>query len=145
MKHHRRHGKHHHHKHPKKKNDNPGFGWSVGRPQPKGEPMLEVTCTNEEKILVTINPQKSATKKPAKLDGPIVVEVQSGTGTFELQPDGVSFFAISGDDPGDTAYLVSGDADLGQGVVPISDVVTLHVEGARADSLGLAAAPPVPK
>jgi len=40
---------------------------------------------------------------------------------------------------------VSGDADLGEGVVTVSDIVMLHVEGAMAKSLGLVADAPEPK
>ena len=105
--------------------------------------MLEITCTNEEKVKVTVNPVTS-TGKPVELDGPIVVEVQSGDGVMAFVDD-TSFYVISGDNPGDTAYLVSGDADLGEGVVTVSDIVMLHVEGAMAKSLGLVAGAPEPK
>lgn len=105
---------------------------------------LEINCTNEEKILVKVNPT-TTTLKPAPLDGSIAVEVQAGDGTFEVQGDGKSFFAVSGDNPGDTTYLVSGDADIGSGVETISDLVILHVAGARAANLGITADAPVPK
>ena len=117
------------------------FNYSVGRPISKGESdMLEVTCTNEEKIRISVNPVTPG-GAPATLDGPIALEVQSGEGTFELIDD-ASFYVISGDLPGDTVFVVTGDADLGEGVVNISDIVTLHVEGAMAASFGLVADAP---
>lgn len=106
--------------------------------------MLNTSCTVEEKVLVHLNPVTKG-GRPAKLDGPIVVSVQSGEGTFEVQPDGLSFFAISPDVPGETVYLVDGDADLGAGVIDIQDNVTLTATGVNAAALGLTADAPVSK
>jgi len=103
--------------------------------------MLEITITNEQKVKVTVNPVTEA-GVAVPLDGPIVVTPTSGDGTAMVEPDGVSAYLISGDQPGDTVYTVSGDADLGAGVENISDVVTLHVEGAKAAALGLVAGEP---
>lgn len=101
--------------------------------------MLELSCTNEEKIPVTLAPVTGA-GKPAPLDGPVVITVQSGEGTVNvLNPEGTSFEVVSGDNPGDTAFLVSADADLGSGIETISDVILLHVAGAKALSLGMEA------
>jgi hypothetical protein len=102
--------------------------------------MVELNCTNEEKIKITVNPVTLA-GKPVALDGPIAVTIQNGDGTITLLDD-KTFEVVSGDNPGDTAYLVSGDADLGEGVENISDVVLLHVAGAKASSLGLVAGSP---
>lgn len=118
------------------------FNFAVGRPQPKkGKIMLELTITNEQKIKVTCNPVTAAGQAVA-LDGAIAVDVQSGDGTVELDADGLSFTLISADLPGDTIYVVQADADLGEGVETISDIVQLHVEGAKAASFGLVAEEP---
>lgn len=119
------------------------FNWKVGRPELKERriPMsLELGCTNEEKIKVTVNPV-TLKGKPVPLDGPIQVSVQGGDGTVEPVDD-TNFYVVSGDNPGDTSFLVSGDADLGAGVENISDIVILHVAGAKASSLGLTAGSP---
>lgn len=122
-----------------------GFGWRIGQPQPKTKvSMQEITITNEQKILMTVKPV-TATGKPAKLDGPIAVTATSGESTFEIQPDGNSFYLISADTPGDSQFLVEGDADLGSGVETISDTVKLTVEGAKAANLGLTSGTPEPK
>lgn len=105
--------------------------------------MLELNCTNEEKVRVQLAP-RTTTGKPAKLDGPVTVEVQSGNGSVQMIDD-LSFYAVSGDDPGDTTFVVSGDADLGSGVVAVQDVVLLHVAGSMAANLGLTADAPVTK
>ena len=124
------------------------FDWSVGRPVNKSKGgdilmSLELNCTNEEKIKVTVNPV-TTTGKPASLDGPITIIVQLGEGSVEMVDD-KSFFVVSGDNAGDTSYLVEGDADLGAGVVSVQDIILLHAAGALAANLGLVAEPPVPK
>src|SRR5512134_3077816 len=105
---------------------------------------IEVASTNEEKIPVTITPVTS-TGKPAQLDEAPVWTVTSGEGTVAVAADGLSAFLVSGDNPGDTTYLITADADLGEGVVEISDTITYHVNGALAKNLGLAAGAAVPK
>jgi hypothetical protein len=105
---------------------------------------MEISITNEQKVNVRLEPVTS-TGKPARLDGVPTWSVQSGDATVEAASDGLSAFLISSDNPGDTAFLVSADADLGEGVVTISDVVTLKVAGAQADNLGIAADAPVAK
>lgn len=105
--------------------------------------MLDLNCTNEEKIHVMVSPKTSA-GNPASLDGPVTVTVQAGTGAVQMVNDR-EFFVVSGTDPGDTSYLVEGDADLGAGVQSIQDVIVLHVAGALAANLGMTADPPVPK
>jgi len=107
--------------------------------------MLNIACTNEEKVPVTASPV-SATGKPAPVDGALKITVQSGEGTFEQDPAfPLVFKAVSGDNPGETSYLVEADADLGEGVVTISDVVVLTVSSASAVSFGLAAGPAEPQ
>ena len=106
--------------------------------------MLEVNITNEQQVKVSLKPV-TATGKPATLDGVPTWEVVSGDSTFSAAGDGLSADLVSGDNPGDTDYLVKADADLGEGVVEISDIVRLHVAGAQADNLGLSAGDPAPK
>lgn len=106
---------------------------------------LAIACTSEEKVPVTAVPV-TKTGRPARLDGPLTVTVQSGTGTVVQSPTNpLSFDVVSGDEPGDTVYVVKGDADLGAGVVELSDTVTLTVGGANASNIGLTAAAAVPK
>lgn len=133
--------------HRAKLHERPRFNWNVKgiffkvRKEPK---MLELNCSNEEKVLVRVNPVTPA-GHPIGLDGPVIVSVQSGDGSVVVEADGVSFFAVSGDNPGDTTFLVSADADLGVGMETISDIVILHVAGAKAKALGLTSEAPVLK
>jgi hypothetical protein len=122
------------------------FGWQVGQPlsKPSKRMPLDLTITNEQKVQVTLNPTTD-TGKPAKLDGIPEWSVISGGSTLDVAADGKSAFLVSADDPGDTEFLVAGDADLGEGKEEISDVIRLHVAGANAKNLGLAASAPVPK
>ncbi len=106
---------------------------------------LSVACTNEEKVKITATPT-TASGGPASIDGALVVEVQSGDGTFTQDAaEPLSFWAVSGAAPGDTLYGVSADADLGSGVVTIADQVTLTVTSAQAANFGFVSGPPEPK
>jgi len=128
----------------------PRFNWSVGMAVNKTKTkrknnMLEIVITNEQKIQVTLTPV-TATNKPAQLDGPAVFEVISGTATVGMVEGNVlSAWLVSGDLPGDSEIMVSADADLGDGVETISDIIKLTVAGAKAASLGLTAGAPVAK
>jgi len=106
---------------------------------------LSISCTNEEQVPVTASPVSSS-GRPAAIDGALTVTVQSGDGTV-LQDEATPlvFTCRSGDGPGETVYLVSADADLGEGVVTISDLVTLTVTSATAASFGLAQGTVEPK
>lgn len=107
--------------------------------------MVEINSTNEEKVKLTATPLTAA-GHPAAIDGALRITVQSGDATFTQDPaEPNSFFAVSGDAPGDTVYLVEADADLGAGVTLIQDSVTYHVAGAAAASFGLSASAPEPK
>jgi hypothetical protein len=123
-----------------------GFKFSFGLPTSKPKPHMPVavTITNEQKVTASLAPVTD-TGKAAKLDGAPVWSVVTGTGTVVPAADGLSAELISGDDPGDTQYLVKADADLGQGVVEISDTIDLTVQGALATNLGIAISAPVPK
>ena len=133
----------------------PRVNWSVGMAVNKTKTerkntMLETVITNEQKIQVTLTPV-TATNKPAQLDGPAVFEVIDGDAKVEsvLDAAGVvipnTAWLVSGDLPGDSQIMVSADADLGDGVETIIDIIKLTVAGAKAASLGLTVGAPVAK
>lgn len=101
------------------------------------------TCTNEQKIPVSFA-YTSTSGRPAPVDGGTSVTVVSGDGSYEAV-DAHSGFLVSGDLPGDTVFAHEADADLGAGVVPVSDVITLSVTGAQAAAVGVVLGSPVPK
>ena len=105
---------------------------------------LSVKITNEQKVKVTLTPVTD-TGKPAKLDGSPAWTVISGNSSVAVSDDGLSADLISADDPGDTEVLVKADADLGDGIEEISDIIKLSVVGATAKNLGLSAGTPEPK
>lgn len=117
--------------------------------------MLNITCTNAQKKVVTARPVTGSTPpRPATVDGPIRVSVVSGDGTIELDPAApLGFIAVSGEetvDPtvpesGKTVYLVEADADLGEGVRTISDHVVLTVTSEEAQAFGLVEGATLPK
>lgn len=105
---------------------------------------MEIKITNEQKVGVTLTP-KTDTGKPAKLDGVPTWDILSGNSTIEVADDGMSATLISGDDPGDTEIIVKADADIGEGVEELSDVLKLSVVGATAKNLGITVGTPEPK
>lgn len=105
---------------------------------------MQITITNEQQIEVTLNPVTSS-GNPAPLDGNPVWEVLTGNSTVIPSADGKSAILRSEDGIGDTQIKVTGDADLGAGVVEISDTIELIVIGAQAQSLGLVPGTAQPK
>lgn len=99
---------------------------------------LEVTITNREQVLLTLNPDEP-------LDGDATFTVVSGNSTVVPQPGGLSAQLVSEDGIGDTVYDVSADADPGSGIETIHDTVTLHVVHPHATTLGLSVGDPTPK
>lgn len=106
--------------------------------------MLTVRITNEEKVKITLHPTTPG-GRPAEVDGEPEWEVQAGNVTLEPSEDGMSCDIISADDPGNSEVIVRADADLGEGVVEISDVIHVQVDSAQATSLGLTAGSPEPR
>lgn len=124
------------------------LGFAFGLPQTKQRtPMpVEITLTNEQKIKATLSP-KTATGRPAQVDpnNKPSWSVISGDVVVEPSDDGLSATIISPDAPGDSQILVEADADLGDGVETISDMIKVSVVGARAANLGLTLGTPEPK
>ena len=106
-------------------------------------PPLNLTCTNEQKIPVTLNPMTGG-GRPAQLDGPPRVTVTAGDSTVVITGP-LTFEVISSDVPGVTEYLVEADALLGPGEILLPDTVSLTVASASAASLGMIAGEAVPK
>lgn len=131
-----------------------GFGFIVGLPTNKEKDPtmpLELKITNEQQVKVTLSP-KTDTGKAASLDGKPAWTVITGNSRLNVAEDGLSAMLVSADDPGDTEILVKADADLGEGVEEISDIIKLSVIGSTAKNLGMTAgapeakpeAPPIP-
>lgn len=106
--------------------------------------MLEETIDNTQKIEVIMQPLDDK-EKPAKVDGIPAWISDGGGSTMVVSADGLSAMLISSDTPGDTTFTVTVDADLGAGIVSVSDTVLLHVVDAMATHLGLSAGAPVSK
>ena len=122
----------------------PRFDWTIGIVQSKVQKkkeIMEIQLTNEQQVTVTLTPKTSA-GKPATLDGVPTWEVITGESTVTASADGLSALIVSSDNPGDTQILVKADADLGEGVVEISEVLDVHVAGAQAANLGVSVGTP---
>jgi hypothetical protein len=121
------------------------FGFKVGVPKQKTQThMLEITISNEQQIKVTVSP-KTDTGRPAKLDGSPAWTVLSGNSQVVVSEDGLSADLVSSEEPGVTEISVKADADLGEGIEEIADVIVLTVQGATAKNLGLSVGQPTPK
>jgi len=122
-----------------------GFAFKFGLPKNKKRNMpTTVSISNEQKVKVTLTPV-TETGKPAKLDGSPSWAVVSGNSQVVVADNGLSADLISSDDPGETQILIKADADIGDGVEEISDVITLTVTGATAKNLGISVGTPEPK
>jgi hypothetical protein len=106
--------------------------------------MIQGKITNEQKVKASISPKTPGGKSVA-IDGQASWKVVSGDVTVEVAADGLSADLISSDTPGTSQILIEADADLGSGVVTISEVIELTVEGALATSLGVSLGSPVNK
>lgn len=115
--------------------------------------MLEVTCTNAEKFRVQVVPV-TASGKPAKIQSGSLVVTAVTDGSTGVNPlatiESDDTFSVQADFADGSAsavqlFTVEGDADLGAGVVTISDTVTLNVTSEQAVNLGLAALGAVPR
>lgn len=123
------------------------FKYSLGPVLLKSKPSstMDITLTNEQQVHATLTPV-TPKGKPAQLDGKPVWSVSSGDCTVQnVSDDGLQADLVSGDSPGDSEILIEADADLGAGVVTVSDVVKVTVVGAMATSLGLKLDQPVDK
>jgi len=125
------------------------FSWGIGPVQNKPtltprNKIMDITINNEQQVPVFLKPV-TPSGHPATLDGAPTWEVISGDSTVTAAEDGLSAMLVSGDNPGDTEFLVKADADLGSGVVEISDIIRLTVTGAQAASMGLTAGQAEPK
>jgi len=117
--------------------------WVIGlvtkKTRKKGN--MEIKITNEQQVRVKLAP-KTDSGKPATLDGAPSWTTISGSSQVVVDEDGLGALLVSGDDPGDTEIIVKADADLGDGVEEISDIIKLSVVGATAKNLGLTAGTP---
>lgn len=104
----------------------------------------EGSITNEQKVKITLNPTTQG-EHPAPIEN-ATCSVIDGNATVEpVEGDDHSFYLISGDDPGDTTFLIEADAQIGEGEENIQDTVLLHVVGAHAAHLGTTFGSPEPK
>ena len=100
-----------------------------------------ITITSEQKVLVTLAPTTAA-GNPATLDGAPSWTVTEGDATLEPTDDGMSCYLISGEADVNSKIEVTADADLGEGVQNITDVIDLAVVSAQASGLGLTVGTP---
>ena len=102
--------------------------------------MFPISSTNEEKVLVSINPTTAA-GNPATVDGVPTWTVVSGDCTVEPNADGLSAYIISGQPNVANLIEVSADADLDADEVrTITETIVYTVVAAEAQALGIVSA-----
>lgn len=92
-----------------------------------------------QKARVTASPT-TLSGLTASLDGPLAGAVVSGDATVEPGNSNLDLVIRPGVTLGDVVVRISGDADLGAGVVLLEDLVTVHVVAELAANLGLGVA-----
>ncbi len=107
----------------------------------KGNDMSYI-LPDDKKVTLSIQPV-DARGNPAKIDG-VPAWSSSDPAVLEVTPaaDGLSAVAVPVGPLGVVQVNVQADADLGEGVEEISDVIKLTVVGAAAKNLGLTVGTP---
>lgn len=111
---------------------------------------MDFNSTTEQKVPVIINPE-TGSGKPSTVEG-TTVAVTSGSATFVDATDdekaatpGLLGFVVSEDVAGTTDYLVTGDAQIGEGEQLITDTIHYVYTSPNAAKLGLQPGVAVPK
>lgn len=106
---------------------------------------MKVTSNNEQKVPVTLEP-KTASGKPAPVDGVPTWVVLEGNATVDVAADGLSAYLVSADDIVETSQIeVTVDADMGTGVKPIKLLLEYEVTSPMVENLGATIGQPEPK
>jgi hypothetical protein len=103
-----------------------------------------INLTTTQKVKVTLAPTTES-GNPATLDGEPQWTVESGDCTVEPEEGGLSAYILAGGSAGESIVKVAADADLGQGVRTIEDLVTVNVTSEEAAALGLTVGAPEEK
>ncbi len=111
---------------------------------------MDFSSSTEQKVPVIIAPT-TGSGKPSTVEGTLV-SVTAGNGTFAAATEeekaatsGLLGFVVSEDVAGSTDYLVTGDAQIGEGEQDITDTIHYTYTNPNATSLGLQAGVPVAK
>lgn len=118
---------------------------------------LDVISNTDEKKPILAEP-KTQGGKVAKIDGRLTLEITEGgataTNSTQAEADayetktgkkGLVGYLVSEDEDGTSSWKVSGDADLGAGVVPIEETGTFVYSAAPAVSVGASVGDAEPK
>lgn len=101
--------------------------------------MTTIVIASNQQATLTLTPL-DAKGQPSQIEaGSLKVELVDGGATAEVLNDKQVFFKhpdLGGELTATTVYLVKGDADLGEGVVEISEEVTVIVTVPQAVGFG---------
>lgn len=99
--------------------------------------MVELTAKiGEQAVKLTIAPKTGSGAASSVEAGKTNFSIESGDGTIEQDPDGLSAIVRS-TVVGDVSGKVGADADLGPGDAPIGDTFLIHFVAPLAEEIGL--------
>jgi hypothetical protein len=120
------------------------FRFVVGIRPKRRTTMQELATTNDDQVTIADLTPTSAKGKPAAIDPnvPVTYEADNGAVVTEAPEAGIAAVIDMPDEPfvGDVTITIKGDADVGEGVETITEVIVCHCSHPRATSLGVHAA-----
>lgn len=107
---------------------------------------VAVQSTTDEKVPITMTPV-TASGSSAPVQGDLQFEIVSGAATVEYNGAArqLVFDVVSEDVAGSSQIRVTADADMGEGVTPISEIIDYAYTSPQAASLGVQVGTPIPK
>lgn len=109
-----------------------------------GASPMAFTLTSSQKCTVSVA-AVDAKGNPAQIDGAPVWTIESGADKLTLVPaaDGLSAEVLAAGPVGDAQVKVTADADLGEGVTPLTGLLDVTVIAGAAVALALTPSAPV--
>jgi hypothetical protein len=109
------------------------------------EPMPLVQLTDRQRVRIAIDPLDEM-KNPAPIDGiPTWESSDPSILTVEATDDGRGVMAVTGGPLGTATVTVTADADMGDGIEPLTGTVDFEVVGSEARSLNVSVGTPEPR
>ena len=106
---------------------------------------IAVVIGDDQQVRLSINPLDRA-GNPARVDGaPSWVSSNESIVSIQPEANGLVALAVAVNQIGVAQITVTADADLGSGVLNLSETATISVVGGQAVSLGMSAGAPEPR
>jgi hypothetical protein len=124
--------------------ERPGFRWTINYNGVITKYVTMLALQNDQQVTASIQPV-DAKGNPAKVDGiPEWTSSSADVAVVQAAPDGLSA-TVAGVDIGTCQVNVSADADLGEGVKPLTGTLDVEVVAGSAVALSITTGTPEPK